>query len=206
MSQRQFLQQEAKTRAVAAIKEIELATSAEIVVSVRTRSADYRLAAYQLGISAMVVVVLALLIVPWTFPLESILLHGLSAFLAMTLVAHLVPPLLRRFVRKATREQNSQTLAHALFYEQGVSRTSGRNGILVFVSLFERQCVVVPDIGIDEAQLGEKWLEVKSALSAAVARTDLDAFFEAMRRMGPILGEAMPRMEDDVNELSDEVC
>lgn len=206
MSQRQFLQQEAKTRAVAAIKEIELATSAEIVVSVRTRSADYRLTAYQMGLCAMVIVVLALLVLPWTFALESILLHGMSAFLVVTLLAHLVPPLLRRFVRRATREQNSHTLAHALFYEQGISRTSGRNGILVFVSLFERQCVVVPDIGIDEARLGAGWQEVKSALSAAVARTDVDAFFEAMRRMGPILGEAMPRMEDDVNELSDEVC
>lgn len=206
MSQKQFLQEEAKARASEAIKAVELQTSAEIVVSVRIRSGDYRAAAYQFGLCAMGIVLLVLLIVPTPFSAEAILINALSALLVAVMLALLVPPLLRRIVRRVTREQNSRTAAHALFHEQGISRTSGRNGILVFVSLFERQCVVVPDIGIDEELLGEPWQALKAALADAVLKTDLDAFDGALRRMGPILGAAMPRMEDDVNELADEVC
>lgn len=206
MSQKQFLQEEAKAKALEAIKAVELQTSAEIVVSVRLRSGDYRATAYQFGLCAMGLAVLALFLVPTPFSAESILVNSLSALFIAVALALLFPPLLRRLVRTATREQNCRTIAHALFYEQGISRTSGRNGILVFVSLFERQCVVVPDIGIDEDMLGDPWQALKVELSAAVQKADLDAFAKALQRMGPILGAAMPRMEDDVNELADEVC
>ncbi len=206
MSQKQFLQEEAKVRAVEAIKSIELKTSAEIVVSVRARSGDYRAAAYQFGLCAMGLTLLVLFLIPTPLSVEVILIDALSALLVAIMVALLVPPVLRRLVRRSTREQNSRTMAHALFHEQGIARTSGRNGLLVFVSLFERQCVVATDIGIDEELLGEPWQKLLAELSAAVQKADLDAFLDALVRMGPILGAAMPRMEDDVNELADEVC
>ncbi len=76
---------------------------------------------------------------------------------------------------------------------------------MVFVSTFEQRAVVLTDVGIDVAALGTKWPEALAALSNAVQRRDLSAFQQALESLGPILGVAMPRSADDVNELPDEV-
>lgn len=205
MSFKQFLSDDAKRRATEVIQSVELKTSAELVVSVRARSGDYRAPAYLFGFGVLFLTLLVLTVLPITFTNEAILLDALTALFVAVLLALTIRPLHRRLVRRATLAQNSATQAHALFYELGISRTSGRNGILVFVSLFEQQCVVVPDIGVDEEFLGEPWQALQASLDAAVQRLDLDAFVAALERMGPLLGAAMPRCEDDVNELSDEV-
>ncbi|MDR0965333.1 MAG: hypothetical protein LBM75_02295 [Myxococcales bacterium] len=206
MSQRHFLQDGAKARTKEVIEAIELQTSAEIVVSVRVRADDYRVAAYRFAFFAMALAILILLLIPQTFAPEVIALEAMGALFAALALATFASPLLRLLVRPEQLARKSRTLAHALFHELGISRTSGRNGILVFVSLFERQCLVIPDIGVDESLLGEPWKEVQAELSAAVQRLDFEAFSAALQRMGPILGAVMPRAEDDINELADEVC
>jgi len=108
-------------------------------------------------------------------------------------------------VRRKTLRANVARSARAAFYDLGISRTSGRNGILVFVSTFERSCVVLPDIGIDVAALGPGWSEACELLDRAVRQGRLPDFFLALRSLGPVLGKTMPRAEDDVNELPDEV-
>lgn len=206
MSQKCFLQDDTKAKATEAVQAIELQTSAEIVVSVRVRSGEYQIAAYHFGLVAMGITFLVLWLIPVTFTIESIVLNAMSVFFIALLAALFIAPLSRYLTRKRVLEQNCRTSARALFYELGISRTSGRNGLLVFVSLFERQCVLVPDIGIDEALLGEPWEKLREELSASIQRLDRDAFIITLRQMGPILGAVMPRAEDDVNELPDEVC
>jgi putative membrane protein len=95
--------------------------------------------------------------------------------------------------------------ARVTFYDLGISRTSGRNGLLVFVSTFEQRALVLVDIGIDVAALGPAWSEACDAMSRAVKQRDLPAFEQALESLGPILGARMPRSADDVNELPDEV-
>jgi hypothetical protein len=56
-----------------------------------------------------------------------------------------VAPLRRLLVRQKRLEADVQAAARAEFYALGISRTSGRNGILVFLSTFERCTAVVPD-------------------------------------------------------------
>ena len=106
---------------------------------------------------------------------------------------------------KLTLARCVRDAAHAAFFDLGISRTSGRNGILVFVSTFEQRALVVTDFGIDTATLGADWPEACAALSSAVKRRDVPAFEAALERVGPILAATMPRMAQDVNELPDEV-
>ena len=58
-----------------------------------------------------------------------------------------------------------RTAARAAFVDQGISRTRGRTGILVFVSLFEREVEVVADVGVDPVLLGEDWTRAVAALT-----------------------------------------
>jgi putative membrane protein len=107
--------------------------------------------------------------------------------------------------RSSTLERNVQTAARGAFYDLGIARTSGRNGILVFVSVFERECVVLPDIGVDPTVFGSAYQNVVDGLRQAIRRRRVPAFRQALESLGPLLGAQMPRAADDVNELPDEV-
>lgn len=97
--------------------------------------------------------------------------------------------------------------ARAAFVEQGVFRTQGRTGILVYISLFERRVALVGDVAIEEANLGEALANAKTNFQAAlVAKDSLVATTDALRKLGEALSEALPRSNDDVNELADEVA
>lgn len=205
MGEAAFFKDDAKKRAAEAVKAVESATSAEVVIAVRRRSGDYRAAAYHFGLGAMGVVVLWMLVSPKEYSVGSMALDGLVAFVVGALLCWNASPIRRLLVLRRTRQTNVDAAGRAAFYDLGISKTSGRNGILVFVSTFERACAVVPDVGVDVAKLGAGWSSAVAAISAAVARADLDATLEAVRALGPVLGAAMPRQADDVNELPDEV-
>ena len=205
MGEAAFFKDDAKKRAAEAVKAVESATSAEVVIAVRRRSGDYRAAAYHFGLGAMGVVVLWMLVSPKEYSVGSMALDGLVAFVVGALLCWNASPIRRLLVLRRTRQTNVDAAGRAAFYDLGISKTSGRNGILVFVSTFERACAVVPDVGVDVAKLGVGWSSAVAAISAAVARADLDATLEAVRTLGPVLGAAMPRQADDVNELPDEV-
>jgi putative membrane protein len=205
MGQRAFFEDEAKKRAAAAVKAAEAQTSAEVVVAVRDRSGDYRAADYHIGFIAMALVVGYMLVAPQVFTLGEMALDGVLAFAASAFLSANVAQLRRLLIRDKTLAANVERAARATFYELGIGKTAARNGILVFVSAFERGCAVVPDVGVDPAQLGAPYEEACRSLAAAARRLDLDAFLQAVEQLGPALREAMPRQAGDVNELPDEV-
>lgn len=200
-----FFREEAKQSTARSVKVVESQTAAELVVAVRRRSGDYRVAAYHWGFVFGGLVVLYLLITPELFSVGEIALDGALGFGFGLVLAFNVSAVLRWGVREKTLAQRVRDAAHAAFFDLGISRTIGRNGVLVFVSTFEQRALVVADIGVDTARLGPAWVEACAALSAAVKRRDVPEFETALERLGPILATTMPRDADDVNELADEV-
>ncbi len=205
MSLKQFLSDDAKKKCTEIIKEIEGQTSAEIVIAARASSSRYGEADWQIGIIFMLLVTAVLLAVPYVFNPFHIVLTCLVSCVAGKMLARLLTPLRRKMIPAQIQSDAVLLRAQSRFVELGVTRTSRRNGILFFISLFERRVVVLPDIGVDEEFLGEPWRESKAELERAVAALDFDAFSAAMKKFGPLLGAAMPRADDDVNELPDEV-
>lgn len=205
MSEGDFFSDEAKRVSAAAVQSVEAQTSAEVVVAVRKRSGHYGVLAYHFGAGLAAVVVVYALIAPQVYSVGAIALDGLLALLLGVLIAARFETLLRALSRSATLSANVNGAARAAFFDLGISRTSGRNGILVYVSLFERRCVVLSDIGLDPAKLEPGWLPACRELEQAVKGRDLSAFKRALESLGPVLGRAHPRSADDVNELPDEV-
>lgn len=205
MSLKQFLSDDAKKKCTQLIQEIEGQTSAEIVVAARAASSRYGDADWQMGVMLMLAVAAVLLAVPYAFNPFHIVIICVFSCLAGKIITGLLAPFRRKVIPSRFQEDAVRIRAQSRFFELGVSRTSRRNGILFFISLFERRVVVLPDIGVDEDFLGEPWLEAKAELERAVEALDFEAFSAAMKKFGPILGAAMPRAEDDVNELPDEV-
>ncbi len=205
MREADFYRDEAKQRAAGAVKVVEAQTSAEVVVAVRRRSGDYRIAAYHFGLGALGLVTLYMLVSPQVFSIGAMALEALIAFVLGALLCRHVETLSRLLTRPSTLQKNVEAAARAAFFDLGISRTSGRNGILVFVSTFERTCAVLTDIGIDVAALGPEFDKGREGMQRAIKQRDFDAFIAALESIGPALGAAMPHMDDDVNELPDEV-
>jgi len=201
---RAFFDDAAKAKAADEVKAIEARTAAEVVVSVHRTSGQYRHTDYLVGFGLALVTLVAMLYLPQEFPLEFFPVDVALSFVVGATVTAALPGVRRRLTSRKLLEENVRRAARAAFVELGISRTTGRTGILVFVSTFERRVEVVPDIGVDTAALGKEWEEALAKLSAAVAASESpEPFFEAMRLLASPLERVLPRSADDVNELPD---
>ena len=204
--ERAFFTPSARTDVTLSIKEIEKQTSAEVVAAVRSASGRYRDIDLTVGLSAAFVTLLVLLFAEEEFAIELMPLDVLVVFALAALFSRYGGGARRRLVsRKRLREEAARS-ARSAFVELRIGRTTERMGVLVFVSLFEREVVVVPDVGLDPEKLGDGWLAAVSALESSLRRrADFPAFLAALRALGPALGGAIPRADGKVNELPDEV-
>ncbi|WNG40965.1 hypothetical protein F0U61_50165 [Archangium violaceum] len=199
-----FFEDATRKRAAAEVKAIEARTAAEVVVAVRHASGHYRHTDYLVGFGLSLVTLLAMLYLPPEFPLETFPVGVALTFAMGAYSSERLPALRRRLTSRKLLEENVRTAARATFVELGVSRTSGRTGLLVLVSTFERRVEVVTDIGVDTAALGSEWEQALTKLSAAVAASESpEPFFEALRLLAPPLERELPRADDDINELPD---
>ena len=203
MSVQDFASEGARGEVARAIADVERQTGAEIVVMVRRVSGRYRDADYLVGFVLSVITLLLLLYLPPEFPLAFFPVDVVLSFGIGTALSGRLPGLRRLFTRRAHHDENVRLAASTAFLERDLSRLPGRKAVLVYVGLFERRVEVIADLGVRVADL-PGWEEATRALEAPVARRDLIAFLAALRALGGLLGQVLPRRADDVNELADE--
>ncbi|MFO0726679.1 MAG: hypothetical protein U1E65_23025 [Myxococcota bacterium] len=200
-----FLTDAAKAAATATVKAIESRTSAEIVIALRKDSATPRQADYLGGFILSFGFLSFLLFHPAEFELELFPIYVLAAFIGGTFLTANSPLLRRILAGKKALGRATQNAAAATFLELGVSRTSARSGILVYLSLLEKRAAVVMDIGLDATLLGPDFEQQRRRIDEAMATLDPKTVLAAIESLAPYLERAYPRMADDVNELPDEV-
>ena len=200
-----FTDKAAKSEVAQAIREIERATAAEVVVAVRPSSGYYRHTDYLVGFVMSFAALLVFLFDSHEFSIDWMPLDTVVAFAVGTFLSASFPPLRRALTSRRLMRANVRTAARATFFDLGIGKTSGRTGILVYVSMFEKSAEVVADVAIDRAVLGAPFTNAVAALDAALAHgPSFPRFTEALRALGPILGKTLPRLADDINELPDE--
>ena len=94
--------------------------------------------------------------------------------------------------------------ARRAFHRLGVARTTGRNGVLLFVVPSRHRFVVLGDIGI-HARVGQRFWDVTAAAMSQCFRAgDLTGgILRGVETIGAQLAAQFPRRRDDVNELPD---
>jgi putative membrane protein len=196
---------DAAARVRAAVEAVEAGSAAEVVVCVRAASAEHREADHRAGALLALATLLFLLYVPWDYDLHWFPVELAAAYLLGGLVARHAPGLRRRLLAAATLDAAVDRAASAAFHDLGVHQTSGRTGLLVYVSRFERRARLVADSGVDPAALGGAWTEARRALQAAATDDDAEALCRALEALGAELAVRLPREADDVDELPNEV-
>jgi len=209
-----FLDAQAETAIRQRVAALERATGVEAVAAVIARADSYPeipWKAFALGVSlaALAAVAAALFEPGWEAAgamvetTVAVLAVGAAAALATVWIA----PWARLFLARSRRETEVLQYAQAMFLETGLFRTTQRNGLLLLVSLFEHQVVVVADQGARD-RLGAAELDpVVLAVTARLKQGTLkDALLDGLARLEETLAARGFRVQaGDVNEIADTV-
>jgi putative membrane protein len=85
-------------------------------------------------------------------------------------------------------------------------RTTGRTGVLIYLSLAEHRAEIIADEAIASKVSPEVWGDAMHALLGPLrAGKAGDGMVAAISKVGAVLAEHLPRADDDENELPDRV-
>ena len=222
MSSPIYLSHEDHERISAAVVQAELQSSGEIVTILADRSDGYTDVQLAWAAAASLLALCALVISPlfyldlydrlfaqwghqWTPRAIISLAAGIAAlkFGAVFLLQFwqplkfwLIPPPV-----KTARVHDRAIRAFRIGAER---RTTGRTGVLIYLSMREHRAEIVSDEAIATKVDPEVWGEAMQAMLTHVreGRTT-DGMIAAVEKIGTILAPHFPRLDQDVNELPD---
>ncbi|HYG01236.1 MAG TPA: TPM domain-containing protein [Chryseosolibacter sp.] len=216
MKLRNKFKDEDLNRIRAAVKEAEDAISGEIVPVIVERSGDYDQARYKssLVFGAVSFVVMILLDRYVIDPSHTLYYDPMFIFFVVTifsLLGYFLPdfstPLKRFFLSQAVMDECTRQKAEACFLEEEVFNTKQRTGIMIFISFFEHEVIIIADKGISKVVEQKEWDAMVANLISFIRQDKVVEGLEAgIKRCGAILLEkGFHKAADDINELGDEL-
>ena len=202
MSRRRF-DQAANDELAQTIREIEKTTDAEIVIVVRGRSGSYRHADYLCGTVLALLGLLFVLFSPFDFHTYWVPFDVVALFVAGAFICSRSDGIRRLLTRQTSRAQAARAGAAAMFYEAGIANTHAENGVLIYLSLLERQLEIIADRGVLKAVPALRWNDATFELKKIARHASPDTFAEAVRALGKLLAEHLPVTGENPNELAD---
>jgi putative membrane protein len=210
--QKRFTPQQLE-RIKAAVKSAESKISGEVVPVFVEKSGFYTIANYR---GAMVLAALTFLVVivldryfPSVAVYDPMLIFTLVLLggLVGALITHYVLPVKRLLLNQSHLDQATKTRAENAFLEEEVFNTSQRTGIMIFVSFFEREVIVMADKGISKVVDQKEWDKmVRSIIESVRNGKIVDGLETAIKQCGDLLLEkGFVISPDDVNELNDDL-
>lgn len=207
-----------------AVRAAEGGTSGEIVTIVSDKSDAYHDVGLQYAVLAMLLVPALFAAFPsWPDRLLGAFSNGwlgerdysslyILVFALMTAVFLIVRytlaimSLRMAVTPKATRRRRVRRRAIELFKVGTEKRTTGRTGILIYLSMSEHMAEIVADEAIHSQVDETAWGDAMLALVSHVRNGRVaDGMIAAVEKVGIILSQHLPRAADDSNELPDRV-
>jgi putative membrane protein len=194
------------------VAEAEKRTGAQIVLAVVERSdvyAELPWKTFALGaaVAGLAVTILDLLRPGWSssaavlFSVTATLIAGAACALACISL----PGFARLFLDAHRAEVETRQYAESLFLSREVFATRGRTGILLLVSLFERQVIMLPDTGLSKRLGREVSQGIITRITPPLASGQVAKAFEAgLAGLEEALGATAPAVAVE-NELPDAI-
>ncbi len=211
-----------RMRVGAAVTAAEASSAGEIVTILTGRSDDYRDVALAWAALVALVSLLALALFPafylglidrvtgaWVQEWHPAQLFEVAALMATIKFAAtwlLLQwwPLRLALVPRPVRNSRVHARALTCFRVGAERRTTGRTGILIYLSLAEHRAEIVADEAIASKVPAEVWGAALAAMLAELKQDRMaDGLIAAVERVGAVLAEHFPRAADDNNELPD---
>jgi putative membrane protein len=184
-------------------RELEAVSSIEIVPVVAARSDHYF--DFRVQVSLCAALCAALADVAWTGSwIEASLMASLAFAIVFALIT--LPPVLRFVLPSKLTHEAVIDEADATFLHEEVFATRARTGVLVFISLFERQVFVIGDKGLSSFVKPEYWAELGQKLAEDFKSCNPgQSFLVALDKLLTDVAPHFPATPDNPNELHDDL-
>jgi putative membrane protein len=193
-----------KERISATIAKVEKKTSGEIFCVIARQCGDYR--TVPLIWAAALALLLPLPMILFSpAPARWIYLGQLALFVIASLVLS-IPSI--RFYVVPRRLMHGQAHAEAMrqFCAQGLHKTEGRTGVLIFASEAEHYAEIIADAGINVKVTPVVWDDAVRVLIDGIGKgRAADGFIAAIDRCGVVLAQHFPPGALNPNELPNRV-
>jgi putative membrane protein len=200
-------------RIKAAVHQAENKISGEIVPVFVEKSGFYSVANYRAAVVAGALVFLLVIFFDRYMPALAIydpLLIFLSVVmfgLVGALICNYVDFIKRIFIPQQHFDRATRQRAETAFLQEEVFNTRHRTGIMIFISFFEREVMVIADRGISKVVEQKEWDKMVQGIIQNIRMGKVvDGIEVAILRCGEILLEkGFLKTADDVNELKDDL-
>jgi putative membrane protein len=195
-----------KENIVQAVREIESKSSAEIVAIIKKRSGNYTDLALWAGFVLMFVVYSFFMFSPDEYDSYLIYILSLISFFVGYAAVQIFNPLTFLLAKKKRLAHNAELYARAVFQKGGIRHTIGKTGVLFYLSLFEKQVVVLADRGAQTCIPAEEWDKINESFREIFKTKKPETqFIEILKNSAPVFGKYLPIQPDDINELPDDL-
>jgi len=196
-----------------AVRDAESKISGEIVPVFVEKSGFYSIATYRaalLGAAAIFLLIIifdryvpSLAVYDPMFIFTFVMIGGFIG----ALKAHYINPVKRLMLNQTHMDQATRKRAETAFLEEEVFNTRQRTGILIFISFFEHEVIVMADKGISKVVDQKEWDALVRIIIENIRKGKItDGIVTAIGRCGEILLEkGFVITPDDVNELGDDL-
>lgn len=201
------------SRIKVAVKEAEAKISGEIVPVIVAKSGHYTIANYKGSLMLAALTFLAIVFIDRYAP--SLAVYDPLLIFCLVTVGGILGAALPNFSNALKRWLLSQEhMDHATrqraenaFLEEEVFNTRHRTGIMIFISFFEHEVIVMADRGISKVVEQRDWDNVVRLLIEKIKNDQVVEGVEAaIKRCSEILLEkGFHKTSDDVNELRDDL-
>jgi putative membrane protein len=200
-------------RIKSAVREAESRISGEIVPVFVERSGFYTIATYRAALIVGSLFFFVIIILDRYMPALA-LYDPLFIFLTVALgcilgasIPHFIHAAKRLFISQGHMDESTKKKAENAFLQEEVFNTRHRTGIMIFVSFFEREVIVMADRGISKVVEQKEWDKMVKGIVENVRRGNVVEGIEiAIKRCGEVLFEkGFLQTPDDVNELRDDL-
>jgi len=199
---------EFRTKLWDTIADIEKNSLAEVVVIVKPRSGSYPDIPLWWGVATLFITFSFFIFAPVVFDFNNPFVYGIIilSFFVGYLLAYIMKPLQRLFLKKARTKKRVEIYCRATFQKAGIRHTMEKIGVLVYVSLFEREICIMPDRGAETMVPETEWKKLREGFERIFNTTNpADALLIELQQLKPVFNQYIPPIENDINELPDEL-
>ena len=217
MNLKQRLNEKDLERIKAAVKNAEEKISGEIVPVLVERSGDYLIALYKGSLIGAAFTFVSMVVLDrfvindavntlFYDPVFILLIVILGGVLG-AVVPYFSDPVKRLLVARRYQDLVTRQCAENAFLEEEVFNTRQRTGVMIFVSFFEHEVIVMADKGINKIVDQKQWDKIVQDIIKDIRNGRVvEALENGIKQCGDILLEkGFRKTVDDINELRDDL-
>jgi putative membrane protein len=217
MNLRQKLSDSDLQRIKTAVTKAEQKISGEIVPVIVERSSDYAIANYKASIIVAALTFLMMILLDrYILDEATNTLFYDPAFIFVVVVLggvigaalpHFFEGIKRMLVSRSYLDLMTRQSAENAFLEEEVFNTKQRTGIMIFISFFEHEVIVMADQGISKVVEQKQWDQIVQGIVESIRKGEIvEALENGIKKCGDVLLEkGFLKADDDTNELHNEL-